>query len=181
MISATKPSVLRPDADAAPCSATVDVVVDCPPSEGGTASIRWRWVVVVRSSSGWLVVVGAAVVALVAPVVTRDVVVVALLRRAVVVEAARGATVVVGAAVVVGAVGGVTVMVELGMVVVVLSAGRISWAPTGLGTRVTIVTTTAPAAASSLARRLRSSIAGMVGRAALAHRRRSALVVWARP
>lgn len=169
MISATRLSVLRPVADAACCSATVDVVVGCSLSDG-TASICWRCVVVVRSSRGSLVVVGAALLGLVARVVTRDVVVVAALRRAVVEDEAGAATVVVGAAVVLGEVtlvGGVTVMVELGLVVVVLSPGRITWAATGLGTRATAVTTTAPAAATSLGRRLRSSIAGMVGRAAL--------------
>lgn len=157
MTSATRLSVLRPAADAAPCSATVDVVVDCSLSDGGTASICWRWVVVVRSSRGSLVVVGAALLGLVARVLTCDVVVVAALRRAVVVDEARDATVVVGAAVVLGEVtlvGGVTVMVELGVVVVVLSAGKITWAPTGPGTKVTIVTSTGPAAANSLARRL---------------------------
>lgn len=167
MTSATRLSVLRPAADAARCSATVDVVVDCSLSDGGTAPICWRWVVVERSSSGSLVVVRAAVVVVLARVVGGDIVV-ADLRRAVVVDEAGGVAVVVGAAVVLGEVtlvGGVRVMVELGVVVVVLSAGRITWAPTGLGT-VTIVATTAPAT-NSLARRLRSSIAGMVGRAAL--------------
>lgn len=168
MLSATRPSVVRPVAEAARSRASVEVVLDGPAPGGGTASTCWRRVVVVRTSSG------PAVVVVPGRVVGGDDLVVAL-DRAVVVGERRGAVEVVdrGATVVVDEVtlvGGTVelVVVDLDVVVVVDAGKRIAWASAGPGPRLRIITTAAPATARALVRLLRISIAGMVGGATLA-------------